>query len=105
MKAKKSIGVFMIGTVSVVFSIIYLMSNVGYYEYSNQNKKIYTEEQIKEFEQDIENGVEIDIKNYIDIEGTEVREQLSLKISKFIGGISKYCIKEIFKLLNKVVEI
>ena len=89
----------------ISYTAIYIMVNLGYYEYSNYNKKVFTEEQIKKFEEDIKNGVILDATEYLvreDIVNT--KKQLGLKISELIGVVSRKSIEEIFKLLNKFVE-
>ena len=89
----------------VSYTAIYIMVNLGYYEYSNYNKKIFTEEQIKKFEEDVKNGVVLDASEYLVREdNVNTKKQLGLKVSEFIGKISRKGIEEIFKLLNKVVE-
>ena len=50
----------------VIYTSIYLMINMGYYEYANYKKKELTEEQIKKFENDVKNGYNIDITSYIE---------------------------------------
>lgn len=93
-------------TLVISFGIIYIAINMGYFEYSNQKKNILTKQQIIEFENDVKNGKDIDIKKYLnktnDIENTK-----RSNILKFSDNISKYSRKsviEIFKLFNKFVE-
>lgn len=87
------------------YTAIYIMVNLGYYEYTNYNKKVFTEEQIKKFEEDIKNGIVLDANEYLVQEDTVNREkQMGLKVSEMIGVISRKSIEEIFKLLNKFVE-
>lgn len=89
----------------VSYAAIYIMVNLGYYEYSNYNKKVFTEEQIKKFEEDVKNGVVLDASEYLVREDNiNTKKQLGLKVSELIGKISRKGIEEIFKLLNKVVE-
>lgn len=89
----------------MTYCAIYIMVGLGYYEYSNYTKKVFTEEQIKKFEEDIKNGVELDIESYlVDIKEVSYEKQIGLKISEFIGDCSRFGIKQIFKMLNKIVE-
>lgn len=89
----------------ITYTAIFIMVKLGYYEYSNYTKKVFTEEQIRKFEEDIKNGVALDINEYM-VEQKEVitKKQLGTKVSKFIGVCSRKTIEEIFKLLNKVIE-
>ena len=49
----------------IIFLIIFISTNSGYYEYKNNQKTIFTEEKIKEFEKDIKEGKNIKINNYL----------------------------------------
>ena len=53
---------------AVLFASLLLAENFGYYKTREQKAKALTEEQIKIFEEDIKNGKEIDIKEYINTE-------------------------------------
>ena len=48
----------------IIFMTLYFSQLTGYYEYRNYQKMVMTEEQIKQFEQDIKDGKEVDIKDY-----------------------------------------
>ncbi len=48
----------------IVFLCLYSISLNGYVENINKDKTLYTEEQIKQFENDVLNGEEIDINKY-----------------------------------------
>ena len=49
----------------VIFLTLYFSQLTGYYEYQNYQKMIMTEEQIKQFEQDVKDGKEVDINDYV----------------------------------------
>ena len=49
----------------VIFLTLYFSQLTGYYEYQNYQKMVMTEEQIVQFEQDIKDGKEVDIKDYV----------------------------------------
>lgn len=49
----------------VMFLCLYAISSTGYLQRLNQNKALFTEEQIKKFEEDVENGNYVDINDYI----------------------------------------
>ena len=103
-KGKKIFGyIFLV--LFMTFTAVFIMVNLGYYEYSNYTKRVFTEEQIKKFEEDIKNGIALDINDYLIEEKTvDVNGQLGLKLSQIIGDISRITIEKIFELLNKVVE-
>lgn len=88
----------------MTFTAVFIMVNMGYYEYSNYTKKVFTEEQIKKFEEDIKNGVPLDMNKYLVEDKKVAGGGIGLRVSKMIGNVSRKSIEEIFKLLNKVVE-
>lgn len=88
----------------MTFTAVFIMVNMGYYEYSNYTKKVFTEEQIKKFEEDIKNGVPLDMNKYLVEDKKVAGGGVGLRVSKMIGNVSRKSIEEIFKLLNKVVE-
>ena len=49
----------------VMFLCLYAISSTGYLQRLNQNKALFTEEQIKRFEEDVESGNYVDINDYI----------------------------------------
>lgn len=102
---KNKINVFKYSFMILLFSFttLYIASYNGYYDYTNNKKVILTNEKIKEFEQDILDGKEIDIKDYIvKVENNDKR--LGLKISLFIEEKTNNLIKKTFKLLSKMIE-
>lgn len=102
---KQNIFKFIFLVLFMTYTAIYIMVNLGYYEYSSYTKKVFTEEQIKKFEEDVKNGIELDINDYlVEEKNISKNKQIGLKISEFIGNCSKRSIEEIFKLLNKVIE-
>lgn len=48
-----------------MFLCLYSISSNGYLEKINENKTLFTDEQIRRFEEDVENGEYIDINDYI----------------------------------------
>ena len=62
-KKNKNIFLKIISILFLIFISLYTMDNLGYYNVATKNK-VLTEEKIKEFELDIKNGKNIDIKNY-----------------------------------------
>ena len=103
-KKKINLSRFIVIILFAAFSFVYAMANMGYYEYRNHNKRVMTDEQVKKFEEDIKNGVELDLNNYVSNDTSIIKNQMSLKISKLIGNISQKTIRKIFKILNKIVE-
>ena len=64
MKNKKSKLYYIFIVLLIIFSSVYIISESGYYEYTLHGKTVLTKERMLEFEKDIENNKDIDIKNY-----------------------------------------
>lgn len=90
----------------MAFTTLYTAGKAGYYEYTQNQKKIFTEEQIKKFEEDVFLGKEVDINDYLVIKENfqDEKKRLGLKASEFIGVYTKIGIDKIFKMLAKLVE-
>ena len=48
-----------------LFFVLYFMQASGYNEYTRNRENMLTEEQIKEYEEDIEAGKDVTIKDYL----------------------------------------
>lgn len=81
----------------ITFLTFYVAQQSGYYEYTERKKMSFTKEQIEQFEQDVKNGKEIDINNYM--QNTDKNYQN--KISKLTLGVSE----NISKYTKKGVDI
>ena len=94
-------------TLFISFVAIYISSATGYYEFEQHKKMILTEEKIKEFEQDVKDGKEIDIKEYVtnDIPNYEnnvskLGSLISLQLENFVqNGLDST-----FKFFNKLLQ-
>ena len=64
MKHKKLLK-FFCGMIILIFLFCYFIEFSGYYEYNLQNKKNLTPNQIKQFEEDVKTGKEIDLDDYL----------------------------------------
>ena len=77
------------------------------YDYQARNQMILTEEQIKQFEDDVKNDRPIDIKNYIVKEEDLYDNQLSrmsLKVSNTIGHTVQNILDFIFSKLEGMMK-
>ncbi len=71
----------------ILFMCLYTVSTNGYLQKINENKALFTEEQIKQFEQDVENGEYVDINDYIlpnQVDYSNSYSHLGEDISEFI---------------------
>lgn len=94
-------------TLLFLFFGLYIASRNGYIDYQARNQMILTEEQIKQFEDDVKNDRPIDIKNYIVKEEDLYDNQLSrmsLKISNTIGHTVQDILDFIFSKLEGMMK-
>lgn len=97
------IGIFLL----VIFFGLYFSSKTGYYETEEKNKTILTLEQIKAFETDVQNGAEIDLKDYLKTFEKNYDNSISdhaLQISNFIGRMVRDMITKAIQSLAKMVS-
>lgn len=52
-------------TILVIFTVIYISGQTGYYEYQNHKQVELTEEKIEEYEKDLKKGKNIKTKDYL----------------------------------------
>jgi hypothetical protein len=91
----------------IAFIVAYAIEESGYYEYKLSNKKSLTEEQIEQFEQDVKDGKDIDIKEYLvdnSVDYTNTLSRTTYKFSDKLNKVLKKGIESIFKFANKLVE-
>lgn len=80
------------------FLILYFSQANGYYEDINNKKSTLTEDKIKEFEEDIKNGKEIKVENYI----VNTKKDYSNTVSDFGLFTSKTFAKYFKKGINGI---
>lgn len=90
----------------ISFTAIYLSEAAGYSEYKQHNKKVMTEEKIKQFESDVKNGKNLNLNDYL----VEDKKSYESKISKIGDYMSKEVEKHVvgglnsmFKFLNSIM--
>jgi 23S rRNA G2445 N2-methylase RlmL len=78
----------------------------GYYEYRQRQRVVLTEEKIKQFEEDIKKGKNIDVEDYVQEHETfeHVSKRLGSKISEVISKYTRKGIETTFKMLNNFIE-
>ena len=106
MKVNKFIKfVFLILILSFAFLII--GSESGYYEYEIAQNTRLTEESIRKFEEDVEQGKSIDINDYLVAKKTDYNNSISTfgnKVSKGIEDTVSKGFSFIFNYLSKQIE-
>lgn len=103
----KNIARIVIGTLFVLFLALYFTQTTGYYEFEQKKITTLTEEQIKKFEQDVKDGKQIDIENYLDNGKKNYDNKISsfsLSLSKRIEDAVTSGIEYLFRAVEKVVN-
>lgn len=91
----------------IAFSGLYIMLSTGYYERSERNKMVMTNEQIKKFEEDLKLGKEIDEFDYLKYDYVDYSNNLSRKMTKLSNGIEdkfEKALKFLFKEAGNMIE-
>ena len=105
MKGKNVFRILML-TIFVLFTTIYIMQALGYYEYSNRKTNQLTEDAVKQFESDLKAGKKINASDYIKKENDYSNNisKLGIKVSNTVGemfdGIMGFVFSEISKTIN-----
>ena len=98
---------FIITVIFLAYVVSYYIANSSYYEYELQERTIMTNEKIKEFEEDVKNNQNIDIKDYVVSKQVDYSNRISNLIYNFsdnANNIARKCIKALFKKLSYLVE-
>lgn len=91
----------------VLFVSLYIASNAGYYEYQNKEQVKFTEEKMKEFEEDLKNGKKVDIKDYLTNANKDYNNkvtELGLAMSDFVNNGIINGLEKTFKLVEKLIQ-
>lgn len=90
-----------------LFCVLYFMQASGYNEYTKNRENMLTEEQIKEYEEDIEAGKDVTIKNYLNKDKVNYDNKVSnlgLDLSELIGDVFNKGMNSFFEMLNEAVS-
>lgn len=106
LKVEKIFKFFLI-VLFLVFVFLLIASNNGYYEYELKEKRMLTDSAIVRFEEDVKNGNNIDINNYLDTSKKDYNNNFSNmgnKFSNIIEDVFSKSFKYIFKYINSKIE-
>lgn len=103
MEKKKKPNWFMRGLILlfVVYLSLTLAISTGYYEAKLSEKTIVTEEGMRQFEADLKQGKDVDIKDYL----SEVHEDYSNRTSKAGVAISSTVEKFMTDGISKAIDL
>lgn len=93
--------------VVIAFVFAYLVASSGYYEYQMQQRTILTNEEIREFEEDIKNNNYIDVKDYHqkdDVDYTNKLTNLVYSISEGSSNLTRKVVKKLFRKLGSMID-
>lgn len=106
-KQKKNKGVIILLILFCIYLIVEVSYSNGYLEYENYQKQIITEEAMKRFEEDVNNGKDISINDYISVNNKDyssrtsrISASIGKKIENFIDGGFKDILKTISKFFS-----
>ena len=87
----------------IFFLFIYVVGGSGFYEYKLNEKKILTEEEILKFENDVKNGISVDINDYLE-DANRNYDNAFTKINRKISHYINKGFEEVFKYLFRYIE-
>lgn len=91
----------------ITYITLYFSQVTGYYEYDQHKKVTLTQDQIKKFEEDVQNGVDLNIEDYVKIEQKDYQNKASeigLTISTTLGDYLKKGIENTFNFIGGLIE-
>lgn len=91
----------------LIFLALYVSQASGYYEYKLRNKVQLTNEEIRRFEQDVKDGKEINLEEYITDPVKNYQNKISgtaLNISETISKYVKKSIEKVFTELGNAIS-
>jgi len=104
--AKKSFKLILL-VLFAIYITVFISNKYGYYEYQKLKQVTLTQEQIKRFEEDVKNGVNVEIEDYLVDVNRDYQTNLSqagLNLSNFLSKSIGKGINNFFGYINKLVE-
>ena len=104
-KKRKSYFWLILSVLFLIFISYYIAYKSGYYEANVSRKTIITEEKKEEFEKDVKEGKEIDLKDYITSDYVDYSSSMSKignKLSSSIDSFMENGLSNIFEFLGKL---
>lgn len=89
----------------IVFIIIYIMIECGYYESKLSQKSALTNENIQKFEQDVKDGKPIDLNKYLieeDVDYSNSVTKAGTVVSETMNSIMTEGLSSVFEVLKKL---
>ena len=99
---KNRIILFIFLTFLTFFFLLIFAQSQGYYQNKNEKAKILTEKQIQQFEKDISDGKDVDLKKYVLYEDKNYSNNVSTGIYKISLKLERTMDKTIKIIFNKM---
>ena len=87
---------FLIVFLFIIYITIYVSQLTGYYEFKNYQKTILTKEQIEKFENDVKNGKNVKLNDYV----VNTNKHYQTRLSKIGYDLSELISKAVNKGIN-----
>ena len=103
----RSFFLFLFTILLVIFFTLTIFEATGYYEFSAHKKVSLTNEQIKKFEQDIAEGRDVRMEDYLEYQNKNYSNKLSKLGYHFSSGVAeivKNVIRETVGRINQWVQ-
>lgn len=93
-------------TIFILFTTLYVIQALGYYEYSNRKTNQLTEEAVRKFDADIKAGKNVKASDYIKKENDYNNNisRMGLSLSNTVGDIFNGVMNFIFSGIDKTVN-
>ena len=103
---RNRIIIFLIYLLLFIFICSYFVEFRGYDEYSLANKRNLTEKKIRQFENDVKLGKNIEVSDYLKDDSIDYSNQLTRKTSELnikLNDYLKHLIQDVFKIFKRLV--
>lgn len=94
-KKKNNIFLNILAILFIVYMGLFIANLSGYYESKIRDNVIMTEEGIKEFENKVSNGEEIDVTSFLKNEREDYSNKMSNLGDKLTYGVEKFIVKSV----------
>jgi len=89
-KKKEKIVLKLLGVLFVIYMALFIANMSGYYESKIRDRVVVTENGIKEFEEKVKSGEEIDITSFLSNEREDYSSKMSLLGDNLTNGIESF---------------
>lgn len=105
-KKKKNPVLISLAILFIVYMALFITQSTGYYELKQHNRMVMTNENMKKFENDVKQGKDISIEDYIDTTKKDYSSRvgdIGNKTSSLIEKVMTKGIKTSFGMLGKLL--